>query len=84
MIIVNNLCDFLDLYTSLSVMFVCFLTGEIQTFIIIIMFIECLPTDWEVHMLVECLETQGLACSLGVYHPMGRHVDEVSNMNLTG
>ena len=48
MIIVNNLCNFLDLYTSMSVMFVCFLTGEIQTFIIIIMFIECLPTDWEV------------------------------------
>ena len=50
MIIVNNLCDFHDLYTSLSVIFVFFLTGKIKTFIlfIIIMFIECLPTDWEV------------------------------------
>ena len=39
MIIVNNLCDFHDLFTSLVVTFVYILTSEIKTFIIIIIII---------------------------------------------
>ena len=34
MIISNNLCDFHDLYTSLSVMFVMYLMDEIKRFIV--------------------------------------------------
>ena len=79
MIIVNNLCDFHDLYTSLSVTFVFFNRQNKDIYFIYDYYhVHWVSANRLGSMLVECLETQGLACSSGVYHTMGRHVGEVS------